>query len=91
MATKDVTDLQVIEAYIQFKVSSKLYGINDNWPYVILSNLTGECEKVCYRAMERACNRGYIDYGVSLRSGWVTQKGMEFLGEYIQKICQEEE
>lgn len=29
--------------------------------------------------MERASGRGYIDYGVSLRSGWVTDKGNQLI------------
>jgi hypothetical protein len=90
MATKDISDLEVVEAYIQFKVSSNLYGIHDQWPYLILMAWTGECEKVCYRALERAHRRGLIEYGVSLRSGWVTQKGMGLVAEHIDKICQEE-
>jgi len=38
-----------------------------------------EIEKVCYRAMERAESHGLIDYGVSLRSGWLTNKGILLL------------
>ncbi len=45
------------------------------WPYVLLSQWTGEPEKVCYRAMERACENGYLDYGVSLRTAWLTEAG----------------
>ena len=89
MATKDISDLEVVEAYIHFKISSGLYGIHDRWPCLILMAWTGECEKVCYSAMERAQNRGYIECGVSLRSGWVTQKGMDLVAQHIDKICQE--
>ena len=45
MATKDISDLEVVEAYIQFKISSGLYGIHDRWPYLILMDWTGECKK----------------------------------------------
>jgi hypothetical protein len=90
MATKDISDLEVVEAYVQFKISSSLYGVHDRWPYLILMAWTGECEKVCYRALERAHRRGLIEYGVSLRSGWVTQKGMDLIEAHIDKICQED-
>jgi hypothetical protein len=67
LSKKDISDLQVVKAYKQCR--------NENlsrWPYEILQEITGQCEKVCLSAMERSYNRGYIDYGVSLRSGWVT-------------------
>lgn len=73
MAVKDITDKQVIEAYLECK------RIGEGWPYDILQDRTGQCWKVCYRAMERSCKRGYIDYGVSLRSGWVTPLGLKVL------------
>jgi hypothetical protein len=68
MSTKDISDAQVIRAYL----ITKLMG---RWPNDILAEMTGECFKVCEQAMERAVRRGYIDYGVSLRTGWVTPKG----------------
>ncbi|MCK5019632.1 MAG: hypothetical protein KAS32_21415 [Candidatus Peribacteraceae bacterium] len=36
-------------------------------------------EKVVYAAMERDDERGLIDYGVSIRHAWVTDKGYSFL------------
>jgi len=76
MATKNITDIQVLKAYQDSKVT-----IDGKWPYDLLMELTGQCEKVCYRAMERACKRGLIDYGTSLRSGWITNKGYELLNK----------
>lgn len=70
MATKDITDRQVCLAYQQ---------AHDRFPSEILEATTGQCAKVCYRAMERAFRRGLIDYGTSLRSGWLTAKGLEVL------------
>ena len=69
MATKNITDYQVCTAY----VAAKLKGV---WPYEILQKETGEPFKVCWRAMERAVGRGLIDYGVSLRTGWITSRGI---------------
>lgn len=45
----------------------------------ILLEMTGAPEKVIYRAMERADERGLIDYGVTLRSGWLTDKGRSLI------------
>lgn len=44
-----------------------------------LVDATGAPEKVCWAAMERATARGYIDWGVSLRSAWRTGTGTALL------------
>lgn len=75
MATKHVTDLMVCKAYRQYRENFP----NGPFPYVILQDMTGECEKVCYRAMERAADRDLVEYGVSLRTGWLTEKGISLL------------
>ena len=89
---KDISDIQVLQAYIKAKT------IRDGgrcleffikkecmvYAYDILMKETGECEKVCYRCMERAEDRGLIDYGVSLRTGWITEKGKELLGDKMK-------
>ena len=77
MSRKDVTDLMVCQAYADRNAEGA--HLRGKWPYEILASRTGECEKVCYRAMERACDRGLIDYGVTLRSGWVTPEGEALL------------
>jgi hypothetical protein len=73
MAAKNITDKQVVEAIARYNLDRA------RWPYEILSEVTGECEKVCFRAMERASNRGLLNYGVSLRTAWLTDKGRELL------------
>lgn len=73
MATKDITDVQVLLAVKQYQKD------RGEWPYEILSRETGQCEKVCYRAVERAHSRKLIEYGVSLRTAWITEKGKELL------------
>lgn len=80
MATKDITDKQVCEAYAEAERQRGPEWENDyEYPYEILMRITGEPEKVCYRAMERADERGYVEYGVSLRTGWLTDKGKALL------------
>ena len=45
------------------------------WPAALLRVWTGESEEVCEAAIERAADRDLIKYGVSLRSGWLTEAG----------------
>lgn len=73
MATKDVSDLQVVQAYSMPNHAGSMY------PHERLAQETGESLKVCWRACQRAAERGYIDHGVTLRAGWVTAKGRELL------------
>lgn len=72
MSRKDISDLQVVQAYVE-AIKLKV------WPYEILEKVTGQPMKVCYAAMERAYERDLIDYGVSLRAGFLTQKGQKLL------------
>ncbi len=90
MATKDITDTQVVAAYrdsIRERVANRdaiperKGSVQWRWPEDILRATTGEAEKVCYRAMERAHRHGLFEYGVSLRSGWLTAAGLKLLEE----------
>lgn len=74
MSRKDITDLMVVKAVSECKKSN-----SSSWPYEILSTLANENEKVCYRAMERCHGRGYLEYGVSLRTAWLSEKGRELM------------
>ena len=51
------------------------------FPYDLLQVRTGQPEKVCYRAMERADRHGLIGVGVSLRTGWLTDAGYALLSD----------
>lgn len=74
MAMKDIGDLQVLLAQQQWHRQK-----DGPWGYEILQRETGQCEKVCLRCMERAERRGLLEYGVSLRTAWITQKGEALL------------
>lgn len=76
MATKDVSDRQVCLAVARWNADRE--GM---WPYELLMGWTGEPFKVCWRAMERADKRGLLDYGVSLRTAWLTEKGRALIGQ----------
>jgi len=77
MKTHDITDKMVCEAVAEYQ--SDIY--NKPFPYEIIAQKTGCAEKVAYRAMERAVDSDYLDYGVSLRTAWLTEKGKEVLKE----------
>lgn len=85
MATKDISDKLVCEAYAAYRAISDetlktgIEPVDDVFPYNILQEITGQPFKVCYRAMERAADRDLIEYGVSLRTGWLTEKGKALL------------
>jgi RIO-like serine/threonine protein kinase len=73
MAVKDISDALVCQAYERFADDKS------RWPYELLQQWTGHPFKVCYRAMERADRHGLIEWGVSLRAGWLTQSGLDLL------------
>jgi len=70
MAMKDISDVQVLQAVTKARASNF-----ELWPYDILETETKQHWKVCFRAMERAERRGLLECGVSLRTGWLTEKG----------------
>ena len=74
LSVKDISDKQVVAAFHQAREEQY-----EQWPYEILASGTGQPEKVCYRAMERAERRGLVEYGVSLRTGWLTEAGLKLL------------
>lgn len=73
MKRADISDLEVLAAYHDRDRHS------DPWPYQILARKFGCCEKLAYRACQRACDHDLLDYGVSLRAGWITEKGQALL------------
>ena len=82
MKRSDITDKQVCEAYDEYqRVSSQRIGPKIMWPYDILVRDTGCPWKVAYAAMERADDHNLVDWGVALRSGWLTSAGKELIGD----------
>lgn len=75
MKRKDISDLEVLKAYREHHAD--IY--NTPFPYEILAKKFGCDEKLAYSACERALKKGLLDYGVSLRCGWITDKGNELL------------
>ena len=76
MAVKDISDSQIIRACIKAHANP---SIRSERSIEILMDMTEQCVKVCFRAMERAYSRGYIECGVSLCGAWATQKGRDLI------------
>lgn len=73
-----ITDTQVLLAY----QNSQIYRepVDE-----ILMRETGLSEKECYAAMLRCAKKNYVEYGVSLRCGWLTQEGKNALNKSLYK------
>jgi len=78
MATKDISDLQCCKA-----------AAMQGQPHIStgdrLMQMTGQPEKVCYRAIERAISRGYLECGVGEWWAWLEPKGKELLEQSKQE------
>lgn len=74
---KDITDRQVCEAVAE-RLQRQAAGIYARASHV-LQERTGQPLKVCDRAIERAANRGLVDWGVHSDGCWLTKAGLEML------------
>jgi len=94
MATKDISDVQVCEAYEAYCAEEAehkaLRGKRDWFEYwrtvptietvdVRLIRATGQPAQAVYQSMERAAGRDLIEWGVTIRRGWLTDKGKALL------------
>lgn len=77
MATKDITDWQVCEAFAAYQAHGLPFADER------LRQSTSQPDKVLLSAMERACRRNLVEYGVSLRSGWLTDRGKALLADGV--------
>jgi hypothetical protein len=77
-SSANISDKQVLAA-IQ---KSHEMGF-DKYCYEILAEESGCPLKVCYTALERVNDKGYIDYGVSVRTAWLTDEGEAVLN-YVE-------
>ena len=75
MKISDIKTEQVLRACHAFH---KVDGEN-RMPVTLLIKEYNAPEKVIFRAMERDLRNGFIDYGTSLQTAWVTEKGYLYL------------
>ncbi len=71
---RHISDLMVVKA-----VDVYCKDRSGRFPYEAIAGALGCPEAIAYAACERACDRDLIEYGVSLRTGWLTDKGKELL------------
>jgi len=71
----DIPTLAVLEAADKAHTERRMM----TWEYI--SEKTGAPKKVIYAAMEREDDNGYLEWGVSLRTSWLTDEGEAKLRE----------
>lgn len=76
-------DIPVEEVLIQ----QQKWWKNNELPftYEVLGEKYGS-EKLVYKKMEKLAGLGYLEYGVSLRTAWLTEKGKELV-DNISSVC----
>jgi hypothetical protein len=77
MRRRDITTKIVLEAAVRASLERRMM----TWEYI--HEATGAPEKVIYAAMQREDDRGYLDWGVSLRTAWITKEGKAKLAEIL--------
>lgn len=78
----DVTTLAVLQAYDRLDRRRKV-STTYPWPTEELTDQFQCHGKVTDGAIVREVNRGYIEYGVTMRSGWLTREGKAKLAELL--------
>lgn len=66
---KDITQRMVLEAFAARDARKRLYADD------ILMHSVKAPAKVIRSAMTRELNRGYVEFGTSLNTGWLTKAG----------------
>lgn len=79
MKTSDISDKAVCEAVRDSRIDRWDNGYR--YPYDLLQQRFSAPFKVAWKALERAADRDFIEYGVSLRTAWLTEKGEQLLKE----------
>lgn len=77
MKRSDISDLMVCQAVAAYRSA----GCTPPRPVAILMEMTGAPAKVCMRAIDRAIERGLIDWGVNPYIGWLTEAGEALFSE----------
>lgn len=73
-----ISDEMIVLCYAEYN-NRHAIGLWSKTADEVIKELTKKPMRVIWRAMTRACNRGYIEYGVSMRTGWPTPAGLALL------------
>lgn len=85
MKRSDISTLTVLSAALnahRIKGSGKM-----TWEYILEE--TGAPLKIIYAAMDREDRAGYLEWGVSLRTAWLSEKGKDKLLELFNNNVDE--
>lgn len=69
----DISDLDVIRAYLEWEEGFAVA----KFPIERLAEQFDCAPKIALRACERVLGHGFLEYGTSIYSAWVTPKGLE--------------
>ena len=75
-------DLIVLEEY-----ERQFFELDGGWRDARIAKRTGRCIKQVYALLNKSRYDKWIDYGVSLRSGWLTDEGKRKLIELRAAIA----
>ncbi len=77
---KRITDKMAVMAQWEWR-ERMTKGRNTKPAKEMLWEATGRPRSDCLKALQRAADRGYLDYGVSLRTAWLTDAGLKLIGK----------
>ena len=87
MGRKDITDKQVCEAYAEYEKQVRAVKNSDysdvEFLYEILRRQTGRTDRECIKVIERADDKGLIEFGSSSPVIRLTDKGRALLDDSI--------
>lgn len=79
MKRSDISTLTVLSAALTAHSTNQAM----TWEYILWA--TDYPLKIIYAAIEREVNAGYLDYGVSMRTAFLTDKGKDKLKKLLDK------
>ena len=76
MQLKDISTKEVLQLQNKWSENNHEDITTENpFVYEILAKKYGVDEKLIFSKMEKLEDEGYLEYGVSLRTAWLTEKG----------------
>lgn len=81
MKRKDIPTISVLKAYKKMEDTVRGKFVDE-----ILMEEFNAPEKLVYSAINRDYDKGFIEFGVSIRSGWLTESGEKYLNEHTHNL-----
>ena len=77
---KRITDKMAVHAQWEWR-ESMLANKPRKYARYALSDMTGRKPDDCDKALVRAADRGFLNYGMSLATAWLTNAGLRLIGK----------